>query len=95
MNAVVLAKNHDSNFVDRIVIGDGYERYYNINYERGNWPLICSSILQAMSEYELVYYASDICNDCDVIDGPPTTLEEIFEISKHWVENGNKPYFNR
>ncbi len=95
MNAVVLAKKDDSSEFDEILFNDGCERYYFINYERGNWPKIFAKILQTMSEYKFVYYGPDVCSVEEILDGSPITLDELFKISKYWVENGNKPYFNR
>ena len=64
-------------------------RYYGQGYERGPWRIIGGILmaLHACEDVEKVWYDGD-CGDT-YEECPP---ERVLEISKHYMENGERPY---
>lgn len=66
---------------------DTFERYYGPGYERGDWGKICRvlMLLHACPKVKKVWYGGD----CNPTPCPP---ERVLEISKYYMENGERPY---
>lgn len=69
---------------------DFYERFYGPGYERGPWPTICGILMElfASGSVEKVWYGGD-----DFID--EITPSDILDFSKHYMEHGCRPYYDR
>lgn len=67
------------------------ERYYGPGYERGSWPDICSvlMLLHACPQVSKVWYGGDS------YDPPECTVDDVLEISRHFMEHGERPYRDR
>lgn len=65
-------------------------RWYSEGYERGSWPYISSLLLQlfAAENVETIYYYGDCSGP-----GEPLTQERFFELCRHYMNNGNRPYY--
>lgn len=65
-------------------------RYYGDGYERGPWPLI-AGVLMMLLAHEAVgtvwYYG-----DCHESPNAPFTLADLFDLTAHYVANGERPY---
>ena len=68
---------------------DTYERFYGIGYERGSWPNICATlmILFASEDVTNVWYNGDCSEYLREI-----TINDVLELSRHFMENGERPY---
>jgi hypothetical protein len=64
-------------------------RYYGPHYERGPWPQICAALMDLMQEPEVkrVWYFGDSWEG-----GAPLTIDEVLEISRHYMTHGERPY---
>lgn len=66
-------------------------RYYGPHYERGHWPTICGVLMSAFASpnVERVWYFGDH----SWLEGmPPISVDEVLEISRHYMANGHRPY---
>jgi hypothetical protein len=66
-------------------------RYYGPGYERGPWPTLCAVLMTLMNspDIESVWYFGDYsCED----DQTPITCDDLFEITRHFIANGERPY---
>lgn len=63
---------------------------YVIGYERGNWPHQVAVLLWLMQSkaIEWVRYGHDHGGT-----PPLMTPARLFEITAHWIEHGNRPYY--
>lgn len=66
-------------------------RYYGFGYERGPWGIICGVLMQlfASPNVNRVWYFGDCSNLEDV---HPIEIEDVLEISRHYMLNGERPY---
>ncbi len=66
-----------------------YSRYYSPSYARGNWPAICSTLMSLFAADNVlkVWYGGDCSGDL-----AETTIQEVLDISKFYMENGDRPY---
>ena len=67
-------------------------RYYDIGYERGQWPKICSALLSLLADemIETVWYQGGDSSTLIALDA-----DRLFDISRHWICNANRPYRER
>ena len=66
-------------------------RYYGPGYERGPWPEICGTLMTlfASPNVKRVWYFGD-CSDIEGQD--PINIDAVLRISRHYMENGERPY---
>jgi hypothetical protein len=67
------------------------ERYYNQGYERGYWPRICTALMSLLNSPNVtrVWYYGD-CHWLE--DQRPITVDDVLEISRYYILNGNRAY---
>lgn len=66
------------------------EHLYTIDYERGNWPKIAAYLMSLLQDkaIEWVRYGHGHGGT-----PPLMTPARLFEITAHWLEHGNRPYY--
>lgn len=71
---------------------DTLSRLYSDGYERGSWPDICAvlMLLFACPGVGRVWYGGD---SYDTI--PEVTPDDVLELSRHFMEHGERPYRSR
>jgi hypothetical protein len=69
-------------------------RYYGPGYERGPWPEICGTLMTlfASTNVKRVWYFGD---SIDIENAEPITSEEVLNISRHYMQHGERPYRQR
>ena len=69
-------------------------RYYGPGYARGDWGLICRVLMMLMAceTVEKVWYGHD-CEDHATMS--ECTVETIIEISRYYMQHGERPYRKR
>lgn len=62
-------------------------RYYGPDYERGDWPMIAAALLflHASDQVRRIWYGSEVGVN-------QITPEEVLELSRHYMEHGNRPW---
>lgn len=65
-------------------------RWYSEGYERGPWPHISSILLHlfAAKNVKSIYYYGD-----SSLPEGPLTKERFFDLCTHYMNNGNRPYY--
>lgn len=67
-----------------------FDRYYGPGYERGDWPFFC--MIAEWLEWKFpkgrVWYGGDSGGIC----AEPLTKEKRDELTRHFFENGHRPY---
>ena len=68
-------------------------RYYSENYPRGPWPKICNTLMTLMQDpdIEAVWYYSDSQDGSKV---PELWINDILRISRFYMLNGNRPWYD-
>lgn len=69
-------------------VDSGY-KYYNKGYERGEWPSICSALIELFADrsIEKIWYGYE-----DNVK--EITFDDVIDISRHYVKNKNKPFYS-
>lgn len=69
------------------------QHLYAIDYERGNWPAIAAHLLSLMQDKEIEWVRYGHGHG----DGLPPlmTPARLFEITAHWLQHGNRPYYEQ
>lgn len=69
-------------------------RYYGIGYERGPWPKICGILMSlfASKNVKRVWYFGDNLPCLTDNNINPITVEDVLEISRHYMTYGERPY---
>ncbi len=88
---IVVSTNTFDNVSPKFYVHN-YSRYYNVGYERGNWPAICSALMILFQSEDVteIYYNGDGSESVREI-----TIEDVLEISRHFMQNGTRPYQQR
>ncbi|MBO6550991.1 MAG: hypothetical protein JJ964_15425 [Rhizobiales bacterium] len=68
-------------------------RYYGPGYQRGNWPLICGCLMRlfACEKIEAIWYFGDSYNWHDENEAP-LKIDDVLEISRMYMTDGDRPY---
>jgi hypothetical protein len=77
-------------------VDSGGHRYYDIGYERGQWPPICAALMAliASPDVQHVWYCGDSDDAPRVWSTPtPCDAERVLRISAHYMRVANRPFF--